>query len=79
MQLDGLTGHIKFDHQGQRSVFSLDIIELASDGVKQIGTWNSSIGLNISRNFVHVSLGGDNLSLQNKSFIVLTAIVSKNK
>lgn len=76
MHVEGLTGLIKFDNQGQRSVFELEIIELASDGIKKIGNWNSSIGLNISRDYVHSSYIIDNMSLQNKSFIVLTALVS---
>lgn len=76
VEIEGLTGHIKFDHHGQRSEFSLELYELQSIGVKGIGTWNSSIGLNIDRYQPLTSFNSEELPLNNKSFKVLTAIVS---
>lgn len=74
--MKGLTGLIKFDHQGFRSDFMLDIIELnTKDGLKKIGTWNSTEGVNFTRTFgdVYTQIVE---SLQNKTFIVTTILVS---
>lgn len=74
--IEGLTRTIKLDTNGNRTEFTLDLIELASDGVQKFGTWNSSTGLNITRAPVpKISALADG-TLQNKSFIVLTALVS---
>ncbi|KAG5684286.1 hypothetical protein PVAND_013522 [Polypedilum vanderplanki] len=43
----GLSGEIQFDQLGNRENFHLEVIELVSDGLKKIGTWNSTVGLNI--------------------------------
>ncbi|XP_059485780.1 glutamate receptor ionotropic, kainate 2 isoform X1 [Neocloeon triangulifer] len=51
VEMRGLTGVIKFDNQGFRSSFVLDIVELGREGLKQIGTWNSTQGVNFTRTF----------------------------
>lgn len=74
--MKGLTGLIKFDHQGFRSDFMLDIIELNNkEGLKKIGVWNSTEGVNFTRTFgdVYTQIVE---SLQNKTFIVSTILVS---
>ncbi|CAG5028264.1 unnamed protein product [Parnassius apollo] len=73
VEMKGLTGVIKFDHQGFRSDFTLDIIELTRDGLQKAGMWNSSEGVNYTRSF------GDNQKqiveiLQNKTLIVTTIL-----
>ncbi|CAK1585393.1 unnamed protein product [Parnassius mnemosyne] len=73
VEMKGLTGVIKFDHQGFRSDFTLDIIELTRDGLQKAGSWNSSEGVNYTRSF------GDNQKqiveiLQNKTLIVTTIL-----
>jgi len=70
----GLTGVIKFDHQGFRSDFMLDIVELTRDGLKKIGTWNASEGVNFTRTY------GEEYTqiveiIQNKTFVVTTILV----
>ena len=35
-EIKGLTGFVKYDDRGLRSVFSLDIIELGKDGVEKV-------------------------------------------
>lgn len=72
--VNGLTGEIKFDNQGLRTNFALDIIELTSSGIAKVGQWNASEGLNITRNYEATS-NIDDGSLKNKTFIVLTALV----
>nr|XP_026489835.1 glutamate receptor ionotropic, kainate 2 isoform X5 [Vanessa tameamea]XP_026489836.1 glutamate receptor ionotropic, kainate 2 isoform X5 [Vanessa tameamea]XP_026489838.1 glutamate receptor ionotropic, kainate 2 isoform X5 [Vanessa tameamea] len=73
VEMKGLTGVIKFDHQGFRSDFTLDIIELTREGLQKAGTWNSSEGVNYTRSY------GDNQKqiveiLQNKTLIVTTIL-----
>ena len=36
VEMDGLTGKIKFDQRGQRTDFELDIIELKRDGLTKV-------------------------------------------
>lgn len=71
----GLTGVIKFDNQGFRSNFVLDIVELTKEGLTKIGTWNSTEGVNFTRTYGEVYTQIVE-SLQNKTFIVTTILVS---
>ncbi|XP_012273725.1 glutamate receptor ionotropic, kainate 2 isoform X1 [Orussus abietinus] len=76
VEMIGLTGIIKFDHEGFRSDFVLDIIELNSkEGLKKIGIWNSTDGVNFTRSYgdVYTQIVE---SLQNKTFIVTTILSS---
>ncbi|KAG5684287.1 hypothetical protein PVAND_013523 [Polypedilum vanderplanki] len=42
----GLTGEINFNpNTGHRDNFHLEVLELVSDGLKKVGTWNSTQGL----------------------------------
>lgn len=54
----------------------MDIVELTSEGLKKVGTWNSTEGVNISRPTI-TDLEGEGESLHNKSFVVLTSLVSR--
>lgn len=72
--MKGLTGVIKFDHQGFRSDFTLDIIELTRDGLQKAGTWNSSEGVNYTRSYVENQKQIVEI-LQNKTLVVTTILV----
>ena len=74
--LHGLTGMVQFDNEGLRTNIALDIMELSYNGLQRIGTWNSTEndGLKITR-LLPLPSGQDSESLQNKTFIVLTALV----
>lgn len=72
--MKGLTGVIKFDHQGFRSDFVLDVIELSREGLKKIGTWNSSEGVNFTRTYGEAYTQIVEI-IQNKTFIVTTILV----
>lgn len=72
--MQGLTGVIKFDNQGFRSSFSLDIIELGREGLRKIGTWNSTEGVNLTRTYGEVYTQIVE-SLHNKTFLVTTILV----
>ncbi|PBC34948.1 Glutamate receptor, ionotropic kainate [Apis cerana cerana] len=74
VEMTGLTGTIKFDHQGFRSDFILDIIELNNkEGLKKIGTWNSTKGINFTRSYKEEYTQIVE-NLQNKTFIVTTIL-----
>ena len=76
VEMTGLTGIIKFDNQGFRSDFILDVIELnTKDGLKEIGQWNSTNGINFTRSYGEVYTQIVD-SLHNKTFIVTTILVS---
>ncbi|XP_065092491.1 glutamate receptor ionotropic, kainate 2 isoform X2 [Ochlerotatus camptorhynchus] len=75
VEMRGLTDVIKFDHQGFRSDFVLDIVELGPQGLRKSGTWNSTSGVNFTRTY------GDQQKeiveiLQNKTLIVTTILSS---
>ncbi|OXU29874.1 hypothetical protein TSAR_002822 [Trichomalopsis sarcophagae] len=74
VEMTGLTGSIKFDNQGFRSDFILDIIELnTKDGLQKIGRWNSTRGINFTRSYGEIYTQiVDNL--HNKTFIVTTIL-----
>lgn len=75
MELKGLTNLIKFDNQGFRSDFVLDIIELSPNGMRKIGDWNSTQGVNFTRSF------GEQQTeivenLKNKTLVITMILVS---
>lgn len=75
MEISGLTGVIKFDNQGFRTDFELDVVEVNKEGLSKIGTWNSSQGINFTRSFVEAySSIVDNL--HNKTLVVTLILVS---
>ncbi|KAF8784441.1 glutamate receptor ionotropic, kainate 2-like isoform X2 [Argiope bruennichi] len=71
--IQGLTGKVKFDEQGFRSEFVLDLIYLTKDGLEKIGAWAPGKGINITKN---MSNEYDTLLLQNKTLIVTTYVNS---
>ncbi|GFR03456.1 glutamate receptor ionotropic, kainate 2 [Trichonephila clavata] len=71
--IQGLTGKVKFDEQGFRSEFVLDLIYLTKDGLEKIGVWAPGKGINITKN---MSNEYDTLLLQNKTLIVTTYVNS---
>lgn len=77
-EMEGLTGLIKLDTSGFRSSFQLDVVHVTEEGLKKIGTWNSTNSIEwLPEN--HPANADPELSLQNKTFIVLIAIVRKKK
>lgn len=75
VELKGLTNLIKFDNQGFRTDFVLDIVELSSVGMRKIGDWNSTQGVNFTRTFGEQQTEiVDNL--KNKTLIITMILVS---
>lgn len=56
-------------------MFTLDVVELKSSGLEKVGSWHQETGLNISR--MSMPTVTDEGSLSNRSFIVITALVTK--
>lgn len=75
VEMKGLTNLIKFDHQGFRSDFLLDIIELSSNGIRKVGDWNSTQGVNFTRSFKEQQQDMVE-NLKNKTLIVTALLVS---
>ncbi|KAI8046451.1 hypothetical protein M5D96_002661 [Drosophila gunungcola] len=74
LTLSGLTGPIRFDYEGLRTDFELEVIELAVSGMQKIGQWSAEDGFEENRPAPAHSLEPDMRSLVNKSFVVITAI-----
>ncbi|XP_034487556.1 glutamate receptor ionotropic, kainate 2 isoform X2 [Drosophila innubila] len=74
LTLNGLTGAIRFDYEGLRTDFQLEVIELSVSGMLQIGQWSTEGGFEMNRPAPPHTLEPDMRSLMNKSFVVVTAI-----
>ncbi|XP_049532370.1 glutamate receptor ionotropic, kainate 2 isoform X1 [Anopheles darlingi] len=73
VEMRGLTDVIKFDHQGFRSDFVLDIVELGPQGLRKSGIWNSTSGVNFTRTYGEQQKEIVEI-LQNKTLIVTTIL-----
>lgn len=71
---EGLTGTVRFNTEGFRSDFGLNIFELKEGGITDIGNWNYSSGVSLARMFPNQSLNAGD-SLQNMSFTVIITLV----
>lgn len=75
-----MTKSVKFDENGRRSEIEIQIFSLNTQGAVQVGTWDTEYGIR------HAPGGGESLpegdsaamSLRNRTFITLTALVSLN-
>lgn len=72
--MKGLTNLIKFDNQGFRTDFLLDVIELSASGLRKVGDWNSTQGVNFTRTYIdqHAEIVEN---LKNKTLIVTAILV----
>ena len=78
VEMEGLTGFIKFDPQGFRSYFHLSITELDTEGLSVVGTWNTNDGVNITRAQPETAMGYDS-GLLNRTVTVVSKLVSCNR
>ncbi|XP_060929182.1 glutamate receptor ionotropic, kainate 4 [Limanda limanda] len=56
VELEGLTGHIEFNSKGQRSNYSLRIMQNSKDGLRQIGLWHSEDGLSMVKKLPSINV-----------------------
>ena len=73
--MEGLSGMIKFDSDGFRTDFELNIVELRKEGLEKVGSWSPTNGANFSRNITEINTDIVE-SLHNKTLIVSTILVS---
>ncbi|XP_055852888.1 glutamate receptor ionotropic, kainate 2 [Episyrphus balteatus] len=75
VEMKGLTNVIKFDHQGFRTDFILDVVDLGSTGIRKIGTWNSTLsnGINFTRTFSEQQMEIE-ANLKNKTLVITTIL-----
>ncbi|XP_049872847.1 glutamate receptor ionotropic, kainate 2-like isoform X2 [Pectinophora gossypiella] len=74
MEFDGMTGLVKFDEEGFRSDFEIDVIELMGHGFDKVAKWTAEDGLVGSRTLIPVTEQEGSESMKGKHFIVLTAL-----
>lgn len=76
--MTGLTGLVKFDHEGFRTDFKLDILELTAEGLMKKGTWNLTEGVNFTQTYEMEEPVGPSNDLRNVTFVVMISLVSFN-
>ncbi|CAH2241761.1 jg16325 [Pararge aegeria aegeria] len=74
MELDGLTGMIKFDEEGIRSELEVDILEVMAHGFEKVGSWTTEDGYTESRKIIPPVEQEGSDSMKGKHFIVITAL-----
>ncbi|KAM8840554.1 glutamate receptor ionotropic, kainate 5-like isoform 1-T12 [Spinachia spinachia] len=73
VEYDGLTGHIEFNSKGQRTNYTLKILEKHPGGHKEIGTWYSNNTLLMNATSLDLNASE---TLANKTLIVTTILES---
>ncbi|XP_039210586.1 glutamate receptor 2 isoform X3 [Crotalus tigris] len=74
VQVEGLTGNIKFDQNGKRINFTINVMELKSTGPRKIGYWSEVDRMVV--NPMDGLSGNDTSGLENKTIIVTTILES---
>jgi len=46
--MEGLSGSIKFDSEGYRKDFHLNVLEMGAEGLVDVGNWNTIDGANFT-------------------------------
>lgn len=74
--MTGLTGLIKFDHEGFRTDIQLDIVEVTSEGLVKKGSWNTSEGINFTQTIIESEEEVvSSLDMRNVTFVVMISLV----
>ncbi|XP_068454935.1 glutamate receptor ionotropic, kainate 5-like, partial [Clinocottus analis] len=71
VEYDGLTGHIEFNSKGQRTNYTLKILEKHPGGHKEIGTWFSNNTLVMNSTSLDLNASE---TLANKTLVVTTIL-----
>ena len=78
VEFTGLTGEIKFDSEGFRSSFPLDLMEKFHNRLKKTAIWTEKGGVNYTLTATEM-IGQAVLKLQNKTLRVTTTSVRQKK
>ncbi|XP_060634768.1 glutamate receptor 2 isoform X3 [Anolis sagrei] len=74
VQVEGLTGNIKFDQNGKRINYTINVMELKSTGPRKIGYWSELDKLVVIP--TDGLAGNDSSGLENKTIVVTTIMES---
>ncbi|XP_075458257.1 glutamate receptor 1 isoform X5 [Ascaphus truei] len=74
VRLDGLSGNVQFNEKGRRTNYTLHVLELKHEGIRQIAHWNEDDKLIPSA--TDSQAGNDSTGLQNRTYIVTTIMES---
>ncbi|TFK16165.1 ragulator complex protein LAMTOR3 [Platysternon megacephalum] len=74
VQVEGLTGNIKFDQNGKRINYTINIMELKNTGPRKIGYWSEMDKMVV--NPIDGPLGNESTGLENKTIVVTTILES---
>lgn len=73
VEYDGLTGRVEFNSKGQRTNYTLRILEKSRQGHREIGVWYSNRTLAMNATTLDINLSQ---TLANKTLVVTTILVS---
>lgn len=73
INVQGLTGNIRFNPNGHRTDMRLAILEITHNGLREAGEWTMHGGINITTNYSR-QLEEARLHLMNKTLIVTTLV-----
>uniref|UniRef100_A0A8C9Y8G1 Glutamate receptor n=1 Tax=Sander lucioperca TaxID=283035 RepID=A0A8C9Y8G1_SANLU len=71
VRVEGLTGNIQFDQHGKRVNYSVNIMELKTNGPVKIGYWNEVDRMAVTKSDVFAN---DTTGMENKTVIVTTIL-----
>lgn len=74
MEIDGMTGIVKFDEDGFRSEVEIDVLEAMSYGLDKVGTWTLEDGFVETKVEASQSSAEGSESMKGKHFLILTAL-----
>ncbi|KAG8535302.1 hypothetical protein GDO81_028892, partial [Engystomops pustulosus] len=71
VEYDGLTGRVEFNSKGQRTNYTLRILEKAGDGHREVGVWYSNRTLAMNATSLDINISD---TLENKTLVVTTIL-----
>ncbi|XP_034879090.1 glutamate receptor 2 isoform X1 [Mirounga leonina] len=74
VQVEGLSGNIKFDQNGKRINYTINIMELKTNGPRKIGYWSEVDKMVVT--LTELPAGNDTSGLENKTVVVTTILES---
>uniref|UniRef100_F7HEB8 Glutamate receptor n=1 Tax=Macaca mulatta TaxID=9544 RepID=F7HEB8_MACMU len=72
VQVEGLSGNIKFDQNGKRINYTINIMELKTNGPRKIGYWSEVDKMVVT--LTELPSGNDTSGLENKTVVVTTIL-----
>ncbi|KAG8438899.1 hypothetical protein GDO86_005187, partial [Hymenochirus boettgeri] len=72
VRLEGLSGNVQFNEKGRRTNYTLHVLELKHEGIRQIAHWNEDDKLLPLT--TDSQTGNDTIGVQNRTYIVTTIL-----